>query len=155
MISFYRRHIQSMRAQDILFGNIEHGDDIMTANTIVSNICGFYLTLPVTIITCIVCSLIGWRNVIHFFPEGTGWFVLIFTLFAVIAICTSKLRKTSSDPHFYISYFKKFQKKDNEWLRKWKRYSVLIFVGSFLSVALSLGILMQCVIIHRNIYGPF
>ena len=151
---FYRRHIELMKAQDILFGNMEYGDDIMTAKNIVLSTCCGYLALPVTIIACIIFSLIGWRNIIDLFPAGMGWTIIILSLYAIVTVCAFKLRSTSCDPHFYLPYFKKFKKRDGKWLKRWKRYTILLFLGSFLSVALSIGLLFLCIIIYRNIHIP-
>ena len=152
---FYRRHIESLKAQDILFGDTAYGDDIMTAKTIMFNTCCCYLALPVTVTACFIFSLIGWRNIINLFPEVSGWTVIILILYAIVAVCASKLSNTSSDSHFYLSYFEEFKKKDEEWHKRWKRYTILLFVGGILSAALGIGFIFLCVIIDRNIHGPF
>ena len=151
---FYRKHIESMKAQDILFGNMEYGDDIMTAKNMVFFTCIGFIALPVSFVSCTICSLIGWDPVMDWMMYGSGMILpILLTLLTIFGV--SMLTKTSCDPHFYLPYFKKFKKRDGKWLKRWKRYTILLFLGSFLSVALSIGLLFLCLFIHRNIHEPF
>ena len=99
--------------------------------------CGGYVALPLTIIATIICSLIGWTNVVSW-KDGIISIVIVLTVAVLTGIGVYKTTKTIVDPRVYLSYFKDFQKQDEEWLRKWKRYTILLFVGGFLSAALGI-----------------
>lgn len=148
---FYRRHVEAMKAQDLLFGNLEYGNDISTAKTMVFHSC-CYLALPVIITTCIIGSLIGWSVVISWLINDVG-IIIPLILCGIIVFCASKIMKTPSDSHFYIYYFKVFQKKDEEWLKKWKRYTVLLFIGSFVSFIMCIGVIVLFSTLNQNLYG--
>lgn len=154
MISFYRRHIESMKAQDILFGDLESGDDILTAKNLVNLTCSCYLTLPITVVICIICSLIGWDNIFRW-KDGIGIIVIILVMVVTIYMGVDRFTTAFDNPQVYLSYFKKFKKQDDEWLKKWKIYTVLLFGGAILSAVMSFGFCCLCVIIYRNVHGPF
>ncbi|MDE5793997.1 MAG: hypothetical protein K2I08_04680 [Muribaculaceae bacterium] len=86
--------------------------------------------------------------------NGVGGIVIPSIIAFVLVFSVSKLTKTSGDPHIYLSYFKKFKKQDEEWLKKWGKYTILLFVGGIVSAAMSLGFIFLCVAIYRNIHGP-
>lgn len=150
---FYRRHIESMKAQDFLFGDIECGDDILTAKDMVKFTYSGYLALPISIVICILCTIIGWYNLFRW-KDGMGIIVIIIILLLTIFIGVNRLTNTFDDPHIYLSYFKKFKKQDEVWLKRWKKYTILLLAGAFLSIVMSFGFLFLCVIIYRNIHGP-
>ena len=71
-----------------------------------------------------------------------------------IAVGLSKLTKAIDNPQIYLSYFKEFEKQDEEWLRKWEIYTILLFLGAILSLVLSFFFCLLCIDIGRNIpYG--
>ena len=151
---FYRRHIESMRAQDILFGDIECGDDILTSMFMVKLTFAGYLILPISIVISIICTLLGW-DVVLYCKEGIIYFVIVLILVGLLLIILRKSTKTFDVPQNHISYFKKFKKKDEEWLKKWKIYTILLLLGAILSAAMSFGFCCLCITIYRNIHGPF
>ena len=148
-----RNQVNGKKDLDIMFRDLEYGDDIRTAKNMVFFTCIGFIALPVSFVSCTICSLIGWDPVMDWMRYGSGMVLPIFlTLLTISGV--SMLTKTSCDPHFYLPYFKKFKKRDVKWLKRWKRYTILLFLGSFLLIALSMGLLLLCIIIHRNIHGP-
>ena len=132
-----RNHVNSRKDRDLLFRDLECGQNIRIAKNLVCYTCGGYVALPLTIIATIICSLIGWNNVVSW-KDGIISIVIVLTVAVLTGIGVYKTTKTIVDPRVYLSYFKDFQKQDEEWLRKWKRYTILLFVGGFLSAALGI-----------------
>lgn len=135
---FYRSHMEVNKAHELLFGDKEIGHDIATARNMVYHTFTGYLAFPLFVAAGIISSLIGW-DVVLYWKDGTIRFVIILAIAVLTGVGLFKSTKVIDDPQVYLSYFKGFQKQDGEWLRKWKRYTILLFVGSLLSLAIGIG----------------
>ncbi len=81
---------------------------------------------------------------------GSNILVLIeMILFVIIGI---RPTKNLFNDNFNRAYFKKFKKKDDEWLKKWKIYTILLLIGSLALIALSLGFSCLCISIDREYF---
>lgn len=150
-----RNQVKGKKDLDILFRNLETGDDIRTAKDLVFFTCCGYLSLPMALISCIICSLIGWFKVMDWMREGVGGIVIPLILTLSIIFAVSKLTNTSGDSNFYLPYFKEFNKMDEKWHEKWKRNTILLFAGSLLSFIICIEVCFLCVTVNRNIHGSF
>lgn len=149
----YRNRINGKKDLYIMNRDIEYGHNIRVAKDMVNFTCMGYVALPVAVVTCITCTLIGWDNVFMGI-NGKAVMVVIAVVLLMEFIGVSKLAKAIEDSSIYLSYFKKFQKQDEEWLRKWKIYTILIFSGAMLSPVLILLFGFLCIDIGRNINYP-
>ena len=134
---FDEHHMDALETQEILFGDLECGHDMRTAKQLIYNTFGGYMTFPIVTVASIICSLIGW-DVVFYWEGGIIPIVILLIWGVLVFIGFRILTKALDDPRVYISYFREFEKQDEEWLRKWKRNTVLLFVGGLLSVALSI-----------------
>ena len=147
---FYEKHMDALEAQEILFGDLEHGHDISIAKRMVYQTFGGYLAFPLFFVACIICSFIGWDLVLNW-KDGMIYFGILFTVVVLITIGLCILTKIFEDPRDYIFHFEEFKKKDEEWHKRWKRYTILLFVGSILSVVLIWGFGLLCIAIQQNL----
>ena len=134
---FEEHHKDALEAQELLFGNLEHGHEITTAQRMVYNTFGGYMGFLIAVVSGIINSLIGWDLVLYW-KGGIISIIMVLTGGILLYIGLSILTKALDNPHVYLSYFKEFEKQDEEWLRKWKRYTVLMFVGGLLSAGLGI-----------------
>ena len=130
-------HKDALEAQELLFGNLEHGHEITTAQRMVYNTFGGYMGFLIAVLSGIINSLIGWDLVLYW-KGGIISIIMVLTGGILLYIGLSILTKALDNPPVYLSYFKEFEKQDEEWLRKWKRYTVLLFVGGLLSAGLGI-----------------
>ncbi len=151
LIRFYRRHVEAKKVQDLLFGDLEYGHDITIAKDLVFHTCCCYLALLVAITTCIISSIIGWSNVMSWLYDNGLGTIMALILWGVVVFFALKLTKTSRYPNLYLSYFRKFKMKDEVWLKKWKIYTFLLFIGSFVAFIMCLCVLVLCDKLNRNI----
>ena len=134
---FDEKHMDALETQEILFGDLEHGHDISTAHQLVYMTFVNYMTLPLAIVAGIICSMFG-LDVVLFWEGGVIPVAILFTWGVLAFIGLRILTKAIAYPNIYLSYFKEFKKQDREWLRKWKRYTILLFVGGLLSAAMGI-----------------
>ena len=134
----YRNNEEMQEASNLMLRNLECGQYISIAKNMVRHTFGGYLVFPMAVVACIISSLIGWDIVLDW-KDGMIYFgmSLIGMVLVVIGLCI--LTKVFNDPQDYISYFKEFQKQDEEWLKRWKRYTILLFVGGIASAAMGMG----------------
>ncbi len=132
-----RNQINAKKDLDNFYRDLEHGLNIETAKRMVSNTCTGYIALPIILVLSIVCSLIGW-DTIFFWKNGIISYLIVLMVGGLIFIGLLILTKPLDDPLVYLSYFKKFEKQDEEWIKKWKRYTILLFVGGLLSAAMGI-----------------
>lgn len=134
---FDERSIDALETQESLFGDTEYGFDMRVTKQLIYNTFGGYMTFPIIVVGGIISSLIGW-DVVFYWKGGVIiiaslliWAVLVFIGFHI-------LTKALDDPRVYLSYFKEFKKHDEKWLRKWKRYTILLYAGGLLSATLGI-----------------
>lgn len=133
-----RKQVNGKKELDIVFRDLESGIDISTATELVIATCGGYLAFPIAAGLGIISKLIGW-NIVLFWNNGIIGYSIVIMVGVLLYIGLTILTKALYDPHVYLSYFKKFKKRDEEWLKKWKRYTILLFVGNFVSAAMGIG----------------
>ncbi|MDE5793998.1 MAG: hypothetical protein K2I08_04685 [Muribaculaceae bacterium] len=134
---FDEKHTDALETQEFLFGNLEYGHDISTAQKMIYNTFGGFLTFPIAVVASIICSLIGWDFVL-FWKGGVIPVIILLTWGILVYIGFGILTKALADPRIYLSYFREFEKQDEQWLKNWKRYTILLFVGGLLSAALGI-----------------
>ncbi len=133
-----RNQINGKRELDTMFRDLEYGEDIRTAKDLVFFTCSGYLALPIAVGLGIICKLIGW-DIVLYWNNGIIGYSIVIMVAVLLFIGLTILTKPLNDPNVYLAYFKKFKKKDEEWLKKWKRYSILLFLGNFISAASGIG----------------
>ena len=133
----YRNLLNSQKAIAPMHWDLECGQHIRIAKNLVTQTYGGYMAFPLAIVGAIICSIIGW-DVILFWRDGIISIIMPLMVGLLLYIGLSHLTKTIEDPQVYLSFFKKFEQQDNEWLKKWKRNTILLFVGSLLSAALGI-----------------
>lgn len=136
----YRNLLNSQQAIAPIHWDLEFGQHIRIAKNLVIQTYGGYLTLPIAIGGAIICSIIGW-DAILFWRDGIISIIMPLMVGMLLYIGLSHLAKTIENPQVYMDYFKIFEKKDNEWLKKWKRYSILLFVGGLVSATMGIGLM--------------
>lgn len=138
----YRNQMNNRKYRDLLFRDLECGQNIRIAKNMVYQTCSGYLILPWAIVSGIISSIIGWENVFHW---NDGMCVIIIVISGSILFCIGlfKLTKAIQDPFTYLSIFKKIKKKDNDWLKKWKTYTILLYVGSIVSAVTGIVLFMH------------
>ena len=135
-----------------MFRNLECGQYIRIAKNMVYQSFGGFLAFPLAVVACLICSFIGWDIVLNW-KDGMAYFGISLIGMALIVIGLCILTKVFDDPHDYISYFKEFQKQDEEWYKKWKRNTILLFVCGIASAAMAMGTVFYSVIFHPT-YSP-
>ena len=130
-----RNHVNSRKDRDLLFRDLENGQNIRIAKNMVYQTCSGYLILPVAILSSIACSLIGWDVVFSY--KGRIW-VIGLGLLSIVLFCIGlfTLTKVFDDSRVYLSYFKKYKKKHTKWLKKWEIYTILLYVGGIASAVI-------------------
>lgn len=151
---FYRNYLNGYKAISPGYWNLEYGHHIRIAKNLVYDTCFGYVAFPITVVSGIVCALIGWNN-IFLWMDGMGIFIIAFLIMCVMYIAVVRLTTAFSDPHVYLSYFKTFDNLGNEWLKKWKTYTILLLVGAILSAVMSFKFYLLTIDISKNIHGPF
>ncbi|MDE6511916.1 MAG: hypothetical protein K2L00_07485 [Muribaculaceae bacterium] len=136
--------MNSRKDRDLLFRDLESGQNIRIAKDLVQYTCLGYLAFPLTVVVSIICSLIGWDIVVSW-KDGIIGIVGVLIMAVLIVIGVSKTTRALNDPRVYLSYFKRFKKKDEEWYRKWKRYTILLLVGGLACAAMGISILFYSV----------
>lgn len=148
----YRNNEDMQEASDLMYRNLECGQYIRIAKNMVRQTFGGYLVLPLAVVACIICYLIGWDTVLDW-KDGMIYFGMSLIGMTLIVIWLCILTKVFNDPQDYISYFKEFQKQDEEWHKKWKRNTILLFVGGIASTAMAMCTVFYSVIFHPT-YNP-
>ena len=146
----YRNQDNIQEANYLLYKNLECGQYISIAKRMVYQTFGGYLAFLLFFVACIICSFIGWDLVLNW-KDGMIYFGILFTVVVLITIGLCILTKIFEDPRDYIFHFEEFKKKDEEWHKRWKRYTILLFVGSILSVVLIWGFGLLCIAIQQNL----
>ena len=123
------------------------------AKDLVYQTCIGYLAFPFSVVAGVASTIIGWDTVFYW-KDGTIKFVTIILFVVFITVGLSKLTKAIDNPQTYLSYFKEFEKQDEEWHKKWKRNTILLFIGSIVSAAMSFGFGLLCIYIHKNLHAP-
>jgi len=59
--------------------------------------------------------------------------VVLFLIFGPIGFCYLCVNKAIYDKNHYMRYFRKFEREDEKWLRKWSGITTLFYLGSILS----------------------
>lgn len=59
-------------------------------------------------------------------------FAMLFLIFSPIGVCYIPIYKAVYSKDRYLKYFKKFEKEDEQWHRKWSRITTLFCVGAAL-----------------------
>lgn len=97
---------------------------------------GFLISIPFGIY---FSSVFNWNsNLVSF---------LLFALPCVI-IGVPIYRVTHSKDH-YLHYFEKFEKKDDYWKKKWRRYASFYLLGGFLSIPIGIALLILITICFK------
>ncbi len=135
-----RKQVKGKKELDLTFRDLRYGIDISTARDIVYCTCSGYIAFPTATVAGIITTLIGWDTVL-FWNEGIISYIIVIMAAVCLYIGLTFLTKSFNDSQLYLAYFKKFKKKDEEWLKKWKRYSILLFLGNFVSAASGIGFL--------------
>lgn len=148
-----RNHVNSRKDRDLLFRDLECGQNIRIAKNLVYQTCIGYLAFPFSVVAGIASTIIGWDTVFYW-KDGTISFIIILLFAVFIFVGLSKLTKAIDNPQTYLSYFKEFEKQDEEWHKKWKRNTILLFIGSIVSAAMSFGFGLLCIYIHKNLHAP-
>ena len=60
-------------------------------------------------------------------------FTMLFLIFSPICVCYIPIYKAVYSKDRYLRYFRKFEKEDERWHRKWSRITTLFCVGAVLS----------------------
>ena len=130
-----RNHVNSRKDRDLLFRDLETGQNIRIAKNMVYQTCSGYLILPVALLSSIACSLIGQDVIFRY--KGRIW-VIGLGLLSIVLFCIGlfTLTKVFDDSRVYLSYFKKYKKKDTKWLKKWGIYTILLYVGGIASAVI-------------------
>ena len=133
----YRNQINNRKYRDLLLRDLENGQNIRIAKNMVYQTCSGYLIFPWAVASGFISSLIGWEKV---FDWHDGLCVKIIVISGAILFCIGlfKLTKAIQDPKTYLSFFKKVKKKDNDWLKKWKRNTILLYLGGIVSAVLGI-----------------
>lgn len=140
LYKFYRNHIN--------FLNIRNPDYI-GGHRIVGMTCMGYEMFPAVALCSIICTFIGWHRVFEW-EGGIGGIILFLFEMLIFVILEIRTTKNLFNEDFNRAYFKKFKKKDNEWLKKWKIYTILLLIGSLALIALSLGFTCLCISIDQE-----
>lgn len=149
----YRNLLNSQKAIAPMHWDLECGQHISIAKNLVCQTCTGYLAFPFAVVAGIASTIIGWDTVLYW-KDGTIKFVTIILFVVFIAVGLSKLTKAIDNPQTYLSYFKEFDKQDEEWHKKWKRNTILLFIGSIVSAIMSFGFGLLCIYIHKNLHAP-
>ena len=149
----HRNLLNSQEAIAPMFWDLECGQHIRIAKDLVYQTCIGYLTFPFSVVAGIASTIIGW-DTFFYWKDGTIKFVTIILFVVFIAVGLSKLTKAIDNPQTYLSYFKEFEKQNKEWHKKWKRNTILLFIGSIVSAAMSFGFGLLCIYIHKKLHAP-
>ena len=149
----HRNLLNSQEAIAPMFWDLECGQHISIAKNLVYQTCTGYLAFPFAVAAGIASTIIGWDTVLYW-KDGTIKFVTIVLFVVFIAVVLSKLTKAIDNPQTCLSYFKEFEKQDEEWHKKWKRNTILLFMGSIVSAAMSFGFGLLCIYIHKSLHAP-
>lgn len=124
---------------DSMYQDLDRGLYIQSAReTVYYTYIGF-MALPASILCGIILSLMG----VDLFFIWIGGLISKFTILMICGLMyigVNKLTRTFDDSRIYLSYFKKFKKCDREWHKKWKRNSILLFIGATITAATSVVI---------------
>lgn len=102
---------------------------------------GFHITMAYSYFTAICCmlaisiSLILFGLWLKFFGKYNIIAVLIIA-FIPIEVAYIPLKKGVFKNERYLKYFKKFEKKDEQWHKKWKRITIAFCLGCIILVIL-------------------
>ena len=150
---YYRNYLNGYKAISPAYWDLEYGHHIRIAKNLVYDTCFGYVAFPITVVSGIVCALIGWDN-IFLWMNGMGIFIIVILIVGMMYIAVVRLTTAFNDPHVYLSYFKTFDNLGNEWLKKWKIYTILLLVGAILSAVMSFKFYLLTIDISKNIHGP-
>ena len=109
----YRNILNSQEAIAPMFWDMECGQNIRIAKNLMYQTCTGYLAFPFSVVAGIASTIIGWDTVFYW-KDGTIKFVTIILFVVFIAVGLSKLTKAIDDPQTCLSYFKEFEKQDEE-----------------------------------------
>lgn len=128
----YRNHLNERQSLNVFFRDIESGNDIRIAkNMVFFTFCG-YLAFLGFILYGTICSLVD-RDLFFLWKGGLISIVTLLMMLGLIFLVNIKLTNVINEPHLYLTYFKEFNKRDEKWLKKWKKKTLLLYVGSILS----------------------
>lgn len=121
---------------DSMYEDLDCGLYIQTAKETVFYTYNGFMALPASILSGIILSLMG----VDLFFLWNGGLICMCNLLMVCVLMylgLNKLTRTFDDSRIYLSYFKKFKKCDGEWHKKWKRNTILLFIGATISAVTS------------------
>lgn len=132
----YRRCIRNFQETDDYMYGEKFGHSIGMAHHIFGY---FYSSYPLFI----SCICLGIANRIS---RGITGLPAIIIIAIPVAFGYIPAYKAVFSNDIYLKYFKKFRKKDERWLQKWKWITIAFCIGGILTVAL--GFYCMTIIIH-------
>lgn len=135
-VKYYARNAEAKESLYLSLCAKKHGIAVHFAEHTLIALLIFYFSLPTGLILGILTN-------IYFFPP------LIFL--SVIALTLSvhfwfPYKKMVFKDYRYLKYFKKFEKEDKQWHRKWALITVAFCIGSLLSAAFGIYLCFACAI---------
>lgn len=94
-----------------------------------------YLMVACMLYVCLFTSFIPFGFILKFHVEYNSFIGLILGLIPVVITCIP-LYKVVFRKEVCIKYFKKFEKKDKRWRRKWEKITFAFCLGSIFSAIL-------------------
>lgn len=143
---YYRRYLTGRELMEPYFTDVKDGWVISTAKDILISMYLGYLALPFFTLMGIMFFLLLWLL------NGIVKIFILLPIGLLIFIVSWKFFKYYDTNLAYIPYFKEFEKKDEGWLKKWKRKTILLYVGSIIFFLLGLGMCFLCVKIARDLF---
>ena len=119
------------------------------AQKMVGMSCWGFEIFPVTVVFSVISTFIGWHTVFEW-KSGIGAAVIFLMALSTVFIGGFKFTGGVFDSHHNLAYFRQFKKQDDEWLKKWEIYTILLFAGSLALIAMSLGFACLCIWIDRE-----
>lgn len=132
-IKVYRRHLQSRQELNEYFYGKEFGQSIGVAHYLFGAFSSAYIGLFSWICIGVADRIFGYTHL-----KGLPG-LLVFSI--PIAIGYIPVYKAVFTKDRYLKYFKKFEKKDEQWHRKWKRITLLFCVGAIIVSAIGFYIM--------------
>lgn len=141
---YYRRYLTGRELMEPFFTDVKVGWVISTAKDILISMCFGYLALPSFTLMGIISFLLAWPR------NGIGKMVILLPFGILTFIAANKLTKYYDTNYAYIPYFKEFEKKDNDWLKKWKRITIFVYLGAIIFLILGIGMFFLFAKISRD-----
>ncbi len=141
----YRNHLNQRKYLNAMFRDLEYGQDIRIAQNMVWwGFCGYWV-IPIGVLGGTICSLL---KITLGFIWNVDLIVLITILMTGTIICWMNVISTKviDKPAIYLSYFKKFEKNNKEWLIKWKKYTIMLYLCGILSAIIGIRLFFSIII---------